>query len=324
MKGQKLYRFMVYFLMAVCVLGCVGAFLLMANSIIIPACIFIVIVLGVQVIVLWLLRKDGNAYRKKVRKAKEKNQLLLSVIPELFTEEYLDEDRISIDGDPDGNFGIEKGKIEKQLFLDRILPEHLEKYQMAYRQVSAGADIASANIRWKDVDGEYIWCEYHMTPVRTGDNKVKKIIGVLVNTDRKLKGELKNQQIFKSLKKIYSRVIFWNLDTDYYEYIQRDDLVYYNYNKSGDFQKINQNYIEEYVQEEDRARLQKVLSPEYLKEHLTETSPSVLIEYRKNMTHEEKEEWEVMEAVLLTLGDGQPTEVLLTVRDKKEAEIVAF
>lgn len=110
MKGQKLYRFMVYFLMAVCVLGCVGAFLFMANSIIIPACIFIVIVLGVQVIVLWLLRKDGNAYRKKVRKAKEKNQLLLSVIPELFTEEYLDEDRISIDGDPDGNFGIEDRK----------------------------------------------------------------------------------------------------------------------------------------------------------------------------------------------------------------------
>lgn len=324
MKGQKLYRFLVYFLMAVCVIGCLGAFLLMANSIILPACIFIVIVLGVQVAVLWLLRKDGNAYRKKVRKAKEKNQLLLSVVPELFTEEYLDEDMITIDGDPDGNFGMEKGKIDKQLFLDRILPEHMEKYQMAYRQVSAGAAIASANIRWRDVDGEYIWCEYHMTPVYSKENKVKKIMGVLVNTDRKLKGELKNQQIFKSLKKIYSRVIFWNLDTDYYEYIQRDDLVYYNYSKSGNFQEINRNYIGKYVLDEDRERLQEVLTPGYLQEHLTEANPSVLIEYRKNTALVEQEEWEVMEAVLLTMGEGKPTEVLLTVRDKKEPLIVAF
>ena len=324
MKGQKLYRFMVYFLMAVCVLGCVGAFFLMANSIILPACIFIVVVLGIQLAVLWFLRKDGNAYRKKVRKAKEKNQLLLSVVPELFTEEYLDEDMITIDGDPDGNYGMEKGKVDKQQFLDRILPEHMEKYQMAYRQVSAGAAIASANIRWKDVDGEYIWCEYHMTPVLSRDDKVKKIMGVLVNTDRKLKGELKNQQIFKSLKRIYSRVLYWNLDTDYYEYIQRDDLVYYNYSKSGDFHEINQKYIENYVWKEDRAKLQKILSPDYLKEHLSAENPSVLVEYRKNIRQDDKEEWEVMEAVLLTLGEEKPADVLLTVRDKKYSEIVAF
>ena len=31
-----------------------------------------------------------------------------------------------------------------------------------------------------------------------------------------------------------------------------------------------------------------------------------------------------MEAVLLSLGDERPAEVLLTVRDKKESEIVAF
>ena len=172
MKGQKLYRFMVYFLMAVCVLGCIGAFVFMANSIIIPACAFILIVLGVQIVVLWFLWKDGDAYRRKVRKVKDKNKLLLSVVPELFTEEYPDEDEITIDGDPDGNFGLDKGKMNKQFFLDRILPEHLEKYQLAYRQVTAGASIASANIRWKDVDGEYIWCEYHMTSVRTEENKV--------------------------------------------------------------------------------------------------------------------------------------------------------
>ena len=182
MKGQKLYRFMVYFLMAVCVIGCIGAFVLMAKSIVIPACVFIAIVLGMQIVVLWFLRKDGNAYRKKVRKVKEKNKVLLSMVPELFTEEYLDENQIYIDGDPDGNFGMEKGKVDKQKFFDRILPEHMEKYQMAYRRVCAGAAIASANIRWRDVDGEYIWCEYHMTPVYSKENKVKKIIGVLVNT----------------------------------------------------------------------------------------------------------------------------------------------
>ena len=82
MKGQKLYRFMVYFLMAVCVLGCIGAFVFMANSIIIPACAFILIVLGVQIVVLWFLWKDGDAYRRKVRKVKDKNKLLLSVVPE--------------------------------------------------------------------------------------------------------------------------------------------------------------------------------------------------------------------------------------------------
>ena len=321
MKGQKLYRFMVYFLMAVCVLGCIGAFVFMAKSIIIPACAFILIVLGVQIVVLWFLWKDGDAYRRKVRKVKDKNKLLLSVVPELFTEEYPDEDEITIDGDPDGNFGLDKGKMNKQFFLDRILPEHLEKYQLAYRQVTAGASIASANIRWKDVDGEYIWCEYHMTSVRTEENKVQKIMGVLVNTDRKLKGELKNQQIFKCIKRIYSRVIFWDLDTDHYEYLQRDDLVYYNYSKSGDFSEINRKYIQNYVLEEDRAGLLKVLSADYLKDHLSVDHPSVLIEYRKN---KKEEEWEVMEAVLLSLGDERPAEVLLTVRDKKESEIVAF
>lgn len=321
MRGQKLYRFMVYFLMAVCVLGCIGAFIFMANSIVIPACTFIFIVLIVQMVVLWFLWKDGNAYCKKVRKVKDKNILLLSMVPELFTEEYPDEDTISIDGDPDGNFGLEKGKMNKQLFLDRILPEHLEKYHLAYRQVVAGASIASANIRWKDVDGEYIWCEYHMTSVRTDENKVKKIMGVLVNTDRKLKGELKNQQLYKCIKRVYSRVIFWDLDTDHYEYLQRDDLVYYNYNKSGDFSEINRKYIENYVLEEDRARLRKVLSADYLKKHLSTEYPSILLEYRKNT---KDPEYEVMEAVLLSLGEENPAEVLLTVRDKKESEIVAF
>lgn len=321
MKGQKLYRFIVYFLMVVCVLGCIGAFILMARSIVIPACAFIAVVLGMQIVILWFLWKDGKAYRKKVRKVKDKNKLLLSMVPELFTEEYPDEDKITVDGDASGNFGLEKGEIDKQEFLNRILPEHLEKYQLAYRQVSAGASIASANIRWKDVDGEYIWCEYHMTSVRTEDNKVKRIMGVLVNTDRKLKGELKNQQIFKCIKRIYSRIIFWDLDSDHYEYLQRDDLVYYNYSKSGDFSEINKKYIENYVLEEDRTRLQKVLSPDYLKEHLSTNHPSILLEYRKNT---KETEYEVMEAVLLSLGEEKPAEVLLTVRDKKEPEIVAF
>ena len=65
----------------------------------------------------------------------------------------------------------------------------------------------------------------------------------------------------------------------------------------------------------------KVLSADYLKDHLSVDHPSVLIEYRKN---KKEEEWEVMEAVLLSLGDERPAEVLLTVRDKKESEIVAF
>ena len=252
-----------------------------------------------------------------MNKAKEKNRLLFAMVPELFTEEHPDEYKMQVDGDPEGEFGIDKGRIKKDVFLSHIQPDHIERYNKAYRQMLAGAAVTTANLEWKNAEGKYIWCDYHMTAVYTDEGQIERIIGVLVSNDRKLKGDVKSQQITESMKKVYSRLIYLDLLTGRYEYLLSDDLVYYNYDKSGSFREINENYIDHYVKEEYGTRLREILDVDYLKEHLDADHTSILYEYQKDT---EEEAWEIVEAVLLCAEEGKAVQALITVRDRKESE----
>jgi uncharacterized protein Usg len=260
---------------------------------------------------------DGGHYKRKMNKAKEKNRMLFAMIPELFTEEHPDEYKMQVDGDSDGEFGIEKGKIKKDVFLSHIHPEHIERYNKAYRQMLAGAAMTTANLQWANAQDEYIWCDYHMTAAYNDEGKIERIIGVLVSTDRKLKSDRKSEQIFASVKSVYSRMIFLDIPSDQYQYILSDDLVYYNYDKTGSFQAINEDYISQYVKEEYRDRLREVLGPDYMRKHLDGDHRSYLYEYQTNL---ETEEWEVIEVILVTMDRKKASQVLITVRDRLESE----
>lgn len=317
MKRRRLNRFFIYLFVLLSLIGMVAVLICAFQNMMMPVYILGGFLVVLDVLILRFFQVDGGHYQRKLKQEREKNRLIFSMVPELFTEEHPDEYRMQIDGDPDGDYGMEKGKVKKDVFLEHILPEHIERYNKAYRQILAGAALATANIRWKNEAGEYVWCEYHMTSVRNDEEQIEKIIGVLVNTDRKLKTDLKNQQIIKSVKKVYSRMIFLDLLSDNYEYLLRDDLVYYNYEKTGTFAKINQNYVENYVHPEFRDDLLRILSKDYLQSHLDAEHSSIVYRYRKNT---ETEQWEEVEAILVSLTDGQASQVLITVRDFKEPE----
>lgn len=321
MKRRRLNRFFIYLFVVLNIIGVAAVFICSIQNMRIPVYVLAVVLLILDVLILRFFQVDGNHYQRKLKQEREKNRLIFSMVPELFTEEHPDEYYMQIDGDPDGDYGMEKGKVKKDAFLAHILPEHLERYHKAYRQILAGAALGTANIRWKNEAGEYVWCEYHMTSVRNDEEQIEKIIGVLVNTDRKLKTDLKNQQIIKSVKKVYSRMIFLDLSTDNYEYLLRDDLVYYNYEKTGSFAKISQNYAEHYVHPTFRDERMKILSKEYLQSHLDAEHSSVIYRYRKN---KEEEQWEEVEVILVSQIDGQASQVLITVRDfHKEDSTIA-
>ena len=320
MKRRNVNRFFLYVMVLICIVGNVGVFFagLEKISALFYICNILAVIAGL--FMLYLLRQDGYYAKQRVKKEKEKNRLLLSVVPELFTQEYPEEHNIRIDGDAAADYGMEKGDIEKSSFLERILPEDMEKYNKAYRQILAGAETAMANIRWRDSKNKYFWCEYHMVSVKNEENKIVRIMGVMVNTDRKLKAEAANQQIYKCVRKAYSRVFLLDVETDFYRYLQRDELAYYNYEKSGNFMELNLKYMEEYVLEEDRHKLKEFLGKNYLREHLSVENPNILLRYRKNVP---EEAWETVEIVLISLEEGKAAQVLVLVRDEKESEKIS-
>lgn len=320
MKQRRLNRIVIYLL--ILLIAAAGGGIIFCGIRNIENANYIIYALAGAIIVLalFVLRffsVDGSHYRRKMNKAKEKNRMLFAMIPELFTEEHPDEYKMQVDGDSDGEFGIEKGKIKKDVFLSHIHPDHIDRYNKAYRQMLAGAAMTTANIQWANVQDEYIWCDYHMTAAYNDEGKIERIIGVLVSTDRKLRSDRKSEQIARCVKSVYSRIIFLDIPSDQYEYLLSDDLVYYNYDKTGSFSAINEDYINQYVKEEYKAKLKEVLDPEYMKKHLDGEHTSYLYEYPLNF---ETEEWELVEVILVSMDKKKASQVLIAVREKPQME----
>lgn len=313
MKRRKLNRFFIYFYLFLILAGCVGLIVCDIRQIQYANYVLTGAIVLVTLLAFRFFQIDGSHYKRKMNKTKEKNRLLFAMVPELFTEEHPDEYKMQVDGDPEGEFGIDKGKIKKDAFLSHIQPDHIDRYNKAYRQMLAGAAVTTASFEWKNAEDNYIWCDYHMTALYNDEGQIERIMGVLVSKDRKMKEDVKNQRIIEGVKKVYTRLIYLDLTDGHYEYLLSDDLTYYQYAKTGSFQEINENYIENFVKEADRDMLRAVLDEEYLKEQLDDQHTSVLCQYRKNT---EEEEWEIAEAILLCSEDGKATQALLTVRDK--------
>ncbi len=316
MKQRKLNRLFVYLFLVLVVCAGIGMIISEIREIKNAGYILGGAVIVVGLLALRFFSIDGSHYKRKMNKAKEKNRMLFAMIPELFTEEQPDEVRMQVDGDSDGEFGIEKGRIKKKAFLSHIHPAHIDLYNKAYRQMLAGAAMTTANIQWQNAEGDYIWCDYHMTAAYNDEDQIERIIGVLVSVDRKLKTDRKNEQLIDSVKKIYSRIIYLDLTSGQYEYLLSDDLVYYNYDKTGTFREINEDYIQKYVKKEYRPRLKEVLDPDYISSHLDGEHPSYLCEYLKDT---EEEEWEIIEIILICMEDNKASQVLITVRDRLES-----
>ena len=317
MKQRKLNRIIIYLLLFLLIAA--GTAIIICNIRKIDNADYIiggaVILLGL--LALRLFSIDGSHYKRKMNKAKEKNRMLFAMIPELFTEEQPDDNKMQVDGDSDGEFGIDKGKIRRDSFLSHIHPDHIERYNKAYRQMLAGAAMTSANIQWANAQNEYIWCDYHMTAAYNDEGKIERIIGVLVSTDRKLRSDRKSEQIARCVKNVYSRMIYLDIASDQYEYLLSDDLVYYDYDKTGSFSAINEDYINQYVKDEYKDRLKTVLSPDYMKKHLSEENRSYLYAYQLNT---DMEEWEVVEVILISMDRKNASQVLITVRDRPKME----
>lgn len=312
MRQRKLNRFFIYLFIFLIIAGSIGLLVCSIREIRYANYIFAGAIILLALLALRFFSIDGGHYKRKMNKAKEKNRMLFAMIPELFTEEHPDEYKMQVDGDSDGEFGIEKGKIKKDAFLSHIHPDHIERYNKAYRQMLAGAAMTTANLEWQNAQGEYIWCDYHMTAAYNDENQIERIIGVLVSIDRKLKSDRKNEQIIKSVKKVYTRMLYLDLLNGQYEYLLSDDLVYYNYDKTGSFKEINEDYINRYVREEYRDRLREILDPAYIMEHLDGEHTSFLYRYQKNA---DTEQWEIIEVILICTEKEKASQVLITVRD---------
>ncbi|MBR0410892.1 MAG: PAS domain-containing protein [Eubacterium sp.] len=317
MKQRKLNRFFIYLFFLLIIAASAGTIVcdfkeIKYSNYVLPGVTILIALLAMR-----FFSIDGGHYKRKMNKAREKNRMLFAMIPELFTEEHPDEFKMQVDGDSDGEFGIEKGKIKKNAFISHIHPAHLEQYNKAYRQMLAGAAMTTANIQWLNARDEYIWCDYHMTAAYNDEGQIERIIGVLVSVDRKISSDRKSEQIIQSVKNVYSRMIYLDLVSDQYEYLLSDDLVYYNYDKTGSFKSINADYIRRYVKEEYRPRLRELLDPDYICSHLDADHASYLYEYRKDT---EEEQWEVIEVILICMEDDRASQVLITVRDKMESQ----
>ncbi|MBQ9156440.1 MAG: PAS domain-containing protein [Eubacterium sp.] len=312
MKRRKLNRFFIYLFLLLLAASCVGLIICDVQGIQYANYVLAGAILLFTLLVFRFFQIDGSHYKRKMNKAKEKNRLLFAMVPELFTEEHPDEYRMQVDGDPGGEFGIDKGKIKKDVFLSHIHPQHIDRYNKAYRQMLAGAAVTTANLEWKNAEGRYIWCDYHMTAVYNDEGQIERIMGVLVSSDRKIRDDVKCQQITEAMKKVYSRIISLDLNTGRYEYLLSDDLVYYNYDKAGDFRQINENYIDNYVKEDYRESLKEILDVAYLADHLSEEKPGLRFKYLKNT---EEEEWEIVEAIHMGTEKGKASQALITVRD---------
>lgn len=315
MKQRKLNRFFIYLFLLLLIASCVGLIVSDVRQIEYANYVLAGVILLLALLILRFFQIDGSHYKRKMNKAKEKNRLLFAMVPELFTEEHPDEYKMQVDGDPGGEFGIDKGKIKKDVFLSHILPEHIDRYNKAYRQMLAGAAVTTANLEWKNAEDKYILCDYHMTAIYNDEGQIERIIGVLVSNDRKLKADVKSQLITESMKKVYTRLIHLDLQTGQYEYLLSDDLVYYNYDKTGTFREINDNYIDHYVKEDYRPMLKQILDVDYLRQNLNELNTSIQYEYQLDT---EEESWEIVEAILLSAEEGNATHALITVRNRKE------
>lgn len=316
MRQRKLNRVCIYFIGLLIIAACIGLVVCDFREIQYPGYIFPGVIILLSLLGLRFFNIDGSHYKRKMNKAKEKNRMLFAMIPEMFTEEHPDEFKMQVDGDSDGEFGIDKGKIKKNAFLSHIHPAHIERYNKAYRQMLAGAAMTTANFQWLNAQDEYIWCDYHMTAAYNDEGQIERIIGVLVSIDRKLKSDRKSEQVIKSIKNVYTRMIYLDLAGDQYEYLLTDDLVYYNYEKTGSFSRINEDYISQYVAPEYRDRLREILDPAYIAGHLDEDHTSYLYEYRKNT---EDEQWEIVEVILNCMENNLASQALITVRDKKNS-----
>ncbi len=316
MKQRKLNRFFIYLFLLLVIAACVGLIICGIREIKYSDYVISGVIIFLALLVLRFFSIDGSHYKRKMNKAREKNRMLFAMIPEIFTEEHPDEYKMQVDGDSNGEFGIEKGKIKKNAFLSHIHPDHMERYNKAYRQMLAGAAMTTANFQWLNAQDEYIWCDYHMTAAYNDEGQIERIIGVLVSVDRKIQSDRKSEQIIKSVKNVYTRMIYLDLMNDQYEYLLSDELCYYNYDKTGSFREINEDYIRQYVKEEYRDRLREILDAAYIREHLDREQTSYLYEYQKNT---ETEEWEVIEVILISAEKGKASQVLITVRDKKDS-----
>ena len=320
MKQRRLNRLFIYVFLVLIILCGVGMYLIRVKEIAYADMILPGLVILTGLLTLRFFNIDGSNYKREMNKAKEKNRMLFVMIPELFTEEGPDENKMQVDGDANGEFGVEKGKIRKDSFLSHIHPDHLERYRKAYRQMLSGAAMTSVRMQWADVNQVYIWCDYHMTAAYNDKGKIERIVGVLVSNDRKQRSDSKREQIIDSMKNVYSRLIYLDIDADQYEFLLSDDIVYYNYEKTGTFQTINEDYIGQYVNAAYRDRLREVLSPDYMKKHLDEDHRSYQYQYPL-ITETEDSVWEVLEVILVSMDNKKASQVLISVRDRLDPQI---
>ena len=129
-------------------------------------------------------------------------------------------------------------------------------------------------------------------------------------------------QIVDAVTSLFGRFILVDYEKDTYEYLKQDDVL--DIRDKGSFTKLMAHLSPMYV--EDGERMTAFVSPDYVKEHLTEDVPYLQTEYQLDAGGGRR--WENLSILCLRREDGVPVGVLYAIQDvtvlkERELEIRA-
>jgi diguanylate cyclase (GGDEF)-like protein/PAS domain S-box-containing protein len=131
---------------------------------------------------------------------------------------------------------LKKGKIH---------PEDGDVYSKTLDKLAKGEKILHDEFRWKNIYGDYVWVLMRATSIRSAEDEILKVVGVIVDIDRAKKSEkiLSAKANYDALTSLYNRETVENLINNEIELIAaRKNEFSILFIDVDDFKFFNDNY----------------------------------------------------------------------------------
>ncbi len=127
----------------------------------------------------------------------------------------------------------------------KVHPEDSENYKADLDRLAKGMTLSKSEYRWKNIYGDYIWVLLRTASIKNLDNKIVKVVGVIVDIDRAKKSEkiLTTRASYDALTGLYNRETVESLVNNEIELVSvRKNEFAILFVDVDDFKQYNDNY----------------------------------------------------------------------------------